>query len=63
MTMDQKIKIGSRIVFKAVTRWGAAKASRLVTGFTRDGEPTVRYNSWGDFIVHWHEIVEVESYD
>jgi len=61
---DENIKVGSRIAFKPMTRWGNRKESRLVTGFEKStGEPTVRYNGWGNFIVHWHEIVEVESYD
>jgi hypothetical protein len=50
------IKVGDRITFRAVTRWGAAKASRIVTGFYL-GEPTVRYGGWSDFIVHWHEVI------
>jgi hypothetical protein len=54
----KKIKKGDRIVFKAATRWGFKKATRIVNGFW-DNEPTVRFGGWSDFVVHAHEIKEV----
>ena len=50
------IKVDDRITFRCLTRWGRVKATRVVTGFYR-GEPTVRYNGWGNFVVHDHEII------
>lgn len=52
------IEIGDRIVFRAVTRHSDKSVTRKVNGFC-NGEPTVRFHGWGNFIVHHHEISEV----
>lgn len=55
----QKLEIGERITFKAVTRAGAPTLTRVVNGFHFTGEPTVRAHGHGDFVVHWKEISAV----
>ena len=55
------IKIGDKITFRPLTRWGAPLLTRLVNGFDSLGRPTVRYNGWSDFIVKWDEIIKVQS--
>jgi len=57
---EYAIKLGDRITFKAVTRWGDSKATRKVNGF-HAGCPTVRYGGWGDFVVRHNEISQVDA--
>ena len=54
------IKLGDRITFKAVTRWGDNKETRVVNGF-HAGQPTVRYGGWRDFVVRLDEISQVDA--
>lgn len=49
------IKLGDRITFRAVTRGGAPKLTRVVNGFYH-GRPTVRAHGCAEFIVFLHEI-------
>lgn len=60
--MTHDIAIGDRITFRAVTRSGAAKATRTVTGVKRSGRVTVtRYHGWANFLVRADEIISVEK--
>ncbi len=55
------INVGDRIKFRAVTRDGAKAVWRIVNGHWMDtGQPTVRFNGWGNFVVRFIEITEVE---
>lgn len=56
----QKLKVGDRITFRAVTRDSDRTVTRKVTGFWITGEPEVRYAGYSNFIVHWREISAVE---
>ena len=59
-----KIEIGDRITFRAATRDGNRKMTRVVNGFWLDGTmPTVRAHGWSNFIVRLHEIIEVHPRD
>ena len=58
MTDAKQLEIGDSITFRAVTRWSSAVATRVITGFSRDGRPLVRYGGWSDFMVSWDEILE-----
>ena len=54
------LKVGDKIKFKAVTRWGYKAAWRTINGF--DGQrPTVRFSGWSNFIVNLGEIVDIET--
>lgn len=57
--MRTQINNGDRITFRAATRDGAPKLTRIVNGFWF-GEPTVRAHGCPNFIVHLHEITEVQ---
>lgn len=54
------IKVGDRITFRAVTRWSAAKLTRVVNGFYFD-KPTVRAHGYADFVVRLDEIIEING--
>ncbi len=54
-----KINVGDRIVFKAATRAGNPKLTRVVNGFWPNGNPTVRAHGFPDFVVDWKEISAV----
>ena len=54
------IRKGDRITFKAVTRDGAPKLTRVVTGFYM-GRPTVRAHGCAGFIVFLREISHVNG--
>ena len=54
------LHIGDRITFRAVTREGAPKLTRVVNGFYL-GQPTVRAHGHADFIVKWTEILAVNG--
>lgn len=56
----RKIKIGDSITFRAVTRGGSPKLTRVVNGFW-SGNPTVRAHGWPDFVVRHDEIISVTS--
>lgn len=56
---DPSPKIGDRIRFRAVTRWGDKPATRTVRALSATGLPLVRFAGWVDFKVHPHEILEV----
>jgi len=58
---NQTINVGDRITFKAATRSSHRKATRMVTGFTINGRPEVRYEGWADFVVSPWEIIEVKN--
>ena len=58
------IKVGDRITFRAITRHNSAKATRMVNGFWLDtGNPTVRFEGCGNFVVRLHEISEINGED
>ena len=59
MTTREKIKIGDRIKFRALTRYSHETVWRKVNGFW-NGCPTVRYQGYGDFVVRLEEILEIE---
>lgn len=60
--MDNPIKIGDRIKFKAATRWSHEAVWRKVNGlFPATGAVTVRYGGWADFIVRPWEIIEIDA--
>lgn len=54
------VRIGDRIKFLSPTRNGAVTVWRMVNGAWVDGQPTVRFQGCANFIVHWHEISEVD---
>jgi len=64
-----EIKVGDLIKFTATTKSSCQTVQRTVNGFTPEGwykdhklvKPTVRYHGWPDFIVSYHEILEVEQ--
>lgn len=58
---SRKLNIGDRITFKAITRAGAPKLTRVVNGFHCSGEPTVRAHGYSDFVVHWKEISAINA--
>ena len=54
------IRVGDRIKFRAVTRHSDRAVTRVVNGFvSENGNPTVRFHGWGNFVVRRHEIHEV----
>ena len=55
-----KLNIGDRLTFRAVTREGAPKLTRVINGFYL-GQPTVRAHGHPDFIVKWSEILAVNG--
>jgi len=59
--MTKKIAlIGDRITFRAVTRDGNRKLTRVVNGFWGDTDmPTVRAHGWDNFAVRPGEIIQV----
>jgi hypothetical protein len=57
--MTKGIKVGDRIKFKSATRDSYRVATRVVRGLDSQGRPLVGYAGWRDFIVHWHEMIEV----
>lgn len=57
--MNMTIEKGDRITFRAVTRDGAPKLTRVVNGFWF-GQPTVRAHGCPNFIVRLHEITDVQ---
>ena len=54
------IEVGDRIRFRAATRSSDKEVWRKVNGFGTNGQPTVRFHGWGDFVVRWHEISMIE---
>ncbi len=56
----QKLSVGDRITFKAATRAGKPKLTRVVNGFWGDGRPTVRAHGYADFVVSWKEIPAIQ---
>ena len=54
------IKVGDRIQFRSITRWNSRTVWRKVNGFWAGRGPTVRFGGWGNFIVRWDEIVDVD---
>jgi hypothetical protein len=56
--MTTEIRTGDRIKFRVTVRDGTKTASRFVTGFFQ-GEPTVRYWGYRDFVVRHDEIISV----
>lgn len=56
------IKLGDKITFRAVTRGGAPKLTRIVNGFF-NGRPTVRAHGYADFVVFLREITNVSRRD
>jgi len=54
------IQLGDRITFRAITRFGAPKLTRVVNGFYL-GRPTVRAHGHPAFIVKLREIVAVKG--
>jgi hypothetical protein len=57
-SMLSQIKVGTRIKFKACTRWSNAKQVRVVNGFHRN-LPTIRFGGWSDFVVRENEIISI----
>lgn len=57
------IQIGDRITFRAVTRYGTPKLTRVVNGFWINGNPTVRAHGWPNFVVRPHEITAILQAD
>ena len=56
------MKIGDRITFR-IRKCAypvPSKATRLVTGLTKTGLPTVRFAGYSDFVVYLEEITGVE---
>ena len=61
-SVTDTIKIGDRIKFRSPTFSGPTGAVwRKVNGFSNDGKPTVRFNTWPDFVVRKHEIIQIDS--
>ena len=57
----ETIRIGDRIKFRSPTFSGPTGAVwRKVNGFS-NGKPTVRFNTWPDFVVRKSEIIEIDS--
>ena len=57
----ETIRIGDRIKFRSPTLSGPTGAVwRKVNGFS-NGKPTVRFNTWPDFVVRKSEIIEIDS--
>jgi hypothetical protein len=57
--MSRQLKVGGRIKFKSAARDSYRVATRVVRGLDSQGRPLVGYAGWRDFIVHWHEMIEV----
>lgn len=57
--MTQRLKIGDRIRFRAVTSWSDKPAVRIVRGFDRNNRPLVRFGGWSEFIVERREILDI----
>jgi len=57
VTLSQ-IKVGTRIKFKACTRWSNAEQIRVVNGFYKN-LPTIRFGGWSDFVVLENEIISI----
>ena len=55
----EQIKVGTKIEFKACTRWSSKKEIRIVNGFTRGGLPTIRFGGWSDFVLRENEIIRI----
>jgi hypothetical protein len=70
----QKLRVGDRILFRAITRWSGSLVWRVVKkinqpredpyrshlGRYRDATVEVRYGGWGNFKVYADEIEDVE---
>lgn len=52
------VRVGDRIRFRAVTRFGADSAVRVVKGF-HGNHPLVRFNGWDSFVVSPDEVSSV----
>jgi len=60
MTMKAtKNDIGRIVIFRAITRWGAAKATRKIKGIRPNGGVIVTFGGWKDFYVRPGEIIEI----
>jgi len=56
----KKFKKGDIITFKAATRWGCNKATRVVVGVCiYTGRPMVRYGGWSNFEVYPREVLAI----
>ena len=55
----EQIKVGTKIEFKACTRWSNKKETRIVNGFTKKGLPTIRFGGWSDFVLNEKEIIRI----
>jgi len=55
----KKEDIGKKVTFRAATRWGNDKATRVIKNVNAQGNAEVRFGGWGNFIVRPHEIIEV----
>ena len=56
-----QVRVGDRIVFRAATREGNAKAMRVVTSVPTPSAPWFQvkaYQGWSDFYVRPSEILE-----
>ena len=56
--MLSQIKVGTKIEFKATTRWSNSKQVRVVNGFHKN-LPTIRFGGWSDFVVKESEIISI----
>ena len=52
------IEIGQRIKFRVTVRDGVKTATRIVNGFSSNGNPTVRFWTYPNFEVRPSEILE-----
>lgn len=60
MTEATQIEPGDRIRFRAATRWSEAAVWRKVVGMDGDS-PLVRFGGYSEFLVHPHEVIEVQK--
>jgi len=59
----KKIKVGDRIKFRCVTRWGASPATRIVKAVHSGAHGLrgveVRFGGWNGFFVREREIIGI----
>lgn len=58
---ERQAWVGKKMTFRSPTRWSNQKATRVIRRIDWLGRPCVKFGGWDDFIVHEHEIIDIEE--